>query len=198
MTAEILAACDRLLALGADEVSFSLRRSDGYRPDPVLRVYLPRPHRTQAYTDFTGHDCFARAERWLRERNENDTERDLEAQLAAHPMWRWAPGMAFLTRSGTGTRFRLSEEGPRQGASPVPSAVPDLADPATLGCLLAMLREASDDGATVVRHWRHGSSMWCVYGDDYERDLRDQSERGVGDTEGEAIARALLAAWGAP
>ena len=67
---------------------------------------------------------------------------DLGRRAVACKHWRWLPGMAFTTRGGAGTRFRCSDDGIRQGAAPFPTAIPDFRDPATLGCLLALVREA--------------------------------------------------------
>lgn len=66
---------------------------------------------------------------------------DLAKQLVAAPWWRWAPGMVFDANTppkltygeGRGrVMTRFSDDIP-------PGAVPDLSDPATVGCLLAML-----------------------------------------------------------
>lgn len=68
---------------------------------------------------------------------------------------------------------------------------PDIEHPATRGWLLAMLREAhNDDGADVSleRGWDNGEPYFsAVIGDGPHPDA---------PTEGEALARALLAAWG--
>lgn len=46
--------------------------------------------------------------------------------------WRWMPGM--LTVPGDGAETHID---------PAPHDLPDLTDPATLGCLLALVREAN-------------------------------------------------------
>lgn len=66
----------------------------------------------------------------------------LTRALVASPWWRWMDGM--VTRSGR----RLSRSGER--SIPPLGALPDLTDPATLGCLLALVREAWGRPAIVV------------------------------------------------
>ena len=63
---------------------------------------------------------------------------DLAKRAVACKGWRWMPGM--LARCG-GRKMRSK----RSGRSPYRGALPDLADPATLGCLLALVREAWGD-----------------------------------------------------
>ena len=74
--------------------------------------------------------------------------------------------------------------------------VPDLDHPATRGWLLAMLREATEcDDVVITRsNAEIGGIKWVVDVYDYSRDTQDQHEA---PTEGEALARALLAAWDA-
>lgn len=54
------------------------------------------------------------------------------------------------------------------GSHPYPGALPDLSDPATIGCLLALVREAWGDQTVYVRHagrdgWRcHRSGGYAL------------------------------------
>jgi hypothetical protein len=60
---------------------------------------------------------------------------DLARRAIACPGWRWMPGMLALD-----TGLRLDEMTDDWEAE-----LPDFSDPATLGCLLALVREAWDD-----------------------------------------------------
>ena len=119
--------------------------------------------------------------------------------------WRWVPGM--LTKSGLrilsvgedwdglfvgaiGTNTSKAHRGCADKCRPQDLDEPDLSDPATLGCLLALVREAwSDDqiyfGSSI--NSSHNSWSWV---------RRDGDERplGRGATEAEALVAALEAA----
>jgi hypothetical protein len=108
------------------------------------------------------------------------TELDLARRLAAHSKWKWMAGM----RNGVGDRvlFNANAEWIDTDEGLVPLGQMghvDLADPATQGCLWAMLRGVAveEDGAEWVVYQLHGGQV-------------------VGASKGEALARALLAAWG--
>jgi hypothetical protein len=68
-------------------------------------------------------------------------------------------------------------------------ALPDLTDPATLGCLLALVREASGEPHAYV--WPSKNGLWTVYANS------GHHPRSLGlecDTEAEALVVALEAA----
>ena len=88
----------------------------------------------------------------------------LARRAVACPRWRWMPGMLRL-RYAPG----MADHGKREGrvkAREDWSYAPDFADPATLGCLLALVREAWSEpllsvawaggGWYVVQRVRHG------------------------------------------
>jgi len=77
---------------------------------------------------------------------------DLGRRAVACKHWRWMPGM--LARYSADAWYRTSEVDsvgiPVRVRPPNPrSAWPDLRDPATLGCLLALVREAYADGGAL-------------------------------------------------
>lgn len=100
-----------------------------------------------------------------------DEQIALARRAVACKGWRWLPGMRVeWVGMGTGWRM-LSEthswyerEECEDGEPGGPNAVPDLEDPATLGCLLALVREAwGDDWISTGRMaYLDGSSIWVV------------------------------------
>ena len=129
---------------------------------------------------------------------------DYARTLAEHPKWRWEPGMAadwFQDHMiGTFLAFIVSAEGGYvdvvpEGRSravelrlPDKDLLPSLRNPATKGWLLHMLREATGTQDACAT-WLGGE--WRLYG------WIGASALGRFATEGEAIAAALLAVWGA-
>ena len=127
---------------------------------------------------------------------------ELARRLAAHPKWRWRGGMAPLHVDGlayrNGTWIPDSIAAGQLDGNPY--HFPDLEDPATWGCLLAMLWEVlrderhvdldlsgDDRGARVM-------TMRCDYLDEQGEDRHYHDA----PTPGAAIAAALLEAWGSP
>ena len=77
---------------------------------------------------------------------------DLARRAIASPHWRWMPGMRAVSQSGKHWRVwsdARSVYEPEGCMDNVPAEwskdVPDLSDPATVGCLLALVREAWGD-----------------------------------------------------
>lgn len=95
--------------------------------------------------------------------------RALAEQAAQCAGWRWLPGMRAVYSDGAW--YRLTEGDAAYGIPvkyrpPNPrGAKPDLTDPATVGCLLALVREAwGDDGAHVWCDHRTGEWQWMANG----------------------------------
>ena len=112
---------------------------------------------------------------------------ELEAlgrQAVACKGWRWMPGMhATVPKNlpmawGTTRACRIPH-------SVHPTMVPDLSDPATLGCLLALVRDAWGDPLAHVAPVAGGWRVWL------EVDLEVFFD---GATEAEALVAALEAA----
>ena len=140
---------------------------------------------------------------------------DLARRAAACKGLRWMPGM--LVSDGVSVAWRVHHDGARLVAVPnVPGwapmlldhekhldMFPVLTDPATLGCLLALVREAYGDSALYVRlsdttRQSDGARAWEVLGwlsPERSRDGRVGSWRGWGyASEAEALVAALEAA----
>lgn len=81
---------------------------------------------------------------------------DLARRAVACARWRWLPGMV----AGCGGRRVRSK---RTGGPPYRGALPDLSDAATVGALLALVREAYGDQTASPQH-RSGS--WVLSGVD--------------------------------
>lgn len=117
---------------------------------------------------------------------------DLARQLAAHPRFRWAEGMAYHENAVPGTGLCRSGRGRVwDEASTLPhAATPDLADAATAGVLVAMLDEAIGGRWTLA--------LVTLLDEDVARILPNAAAIGLGEPSdlpclGEAAARALLA-----
>ena len=95
-------------------------------------------------------------------------------------VWHDAHGANTVTRSGAWMRFRGFD-----------GLLPDFNDPATIGCLLAMAREAAGDatayGCVVPGALLDGEDRWCVGLPGTRRFIR-------AETEPEALLLAIQAA----
>jgi hypothetical protein len=107
------------------------------------------------------------------------TPAELEAlarRAVACKRWRWMPGMLYKQRR-CGVRPEAATAPIIQGGG-----LPDLTDPATLGCLLALVREAWG-GPTLGLWCDFVKTIWIV--GDYEGELA------TAPTEAEALVAAL-------
>lgn len=120
-----------------------------------------------------------------------ETELELARRLVAHPGWQWMRGMiATTTRTVDGLDvvdcvIRGSAWFGDDDSCSAPYCTPAIDQPATQGCLIAMI----DD----LRELRQLDGRWTV-----DRGERMRCVSTWCDTRGEALARALLAAWGEP
>lgn len=95
-----------------------------------------------------------------------DTMQDLAKRAVASPHWRWMPGM--LDTEGKRVACRVAEGTVRWVKDTWVSEwwhpgyeLPDLDDPATLGCLLALVTYAHDQPTAYVEI-REGRSRVCA------------------------------------
>ena len=126
--------------------------------------------------------------------------------------WRWAPGMLIQTVGGPTDRIAgidstyihawaesQQTENPRgmwiryRLDRMDKHGVPDLSDPATLGCLLALVREAWGDPGVSVWHDRR-AGVWSWMADGCSHGVWRPSDADGYDTEAAALVAALEAA----
>ena len=112
----------------------------------------------------------------------------LAREAVACPRWRWMAGMlAFLPalHEDRGLRYRVPDGPTLIDAAPHDGWFPDLNDPATLGCLLALVREAWGCPTVYVR-WSALEGIWICMIKGYPPH--------AADSEAAALVAALLAA----
>jgi len=119
-----------------------------------------------------------------------DDLQDLARRAVACPGWRWMGGARWIgvrpaPFENLCGRYPDSDRGYR---IPHDEPIPDLTDAATLGCLLALVREAwGDGGMTAQHHPLSGKGMtWRVW--------RPGDPVAYGPTEAAALVAALEAA----
>jgi hypothetical protein len=118
---------------------------------------------------------------------------ELARRAVACKHWRWMPGMlsrrlSMFTGVDICRRFGETE----WPANPYNNEYPDLTDPATLGCLLHLVREAWGEQMEVFAYRTEmHDKRWCIERAGSER---DPSRAWYGWTEAEALVAALEAA----
>ena len=115
-----------------------------------------------------------------------DEQIALARRAVACKGWRWVPGMKYIHRHDIGPDVWYPRIG-RHGEKPVRAKIrkdvlPMFDDPATMGCLLALVREALDSPRAHVLYVA-GLHRWeCA---------DNRVVLGVGATEAEALVAAL-------
>ena len=114
---------------------------------------------------------------------------DLARRAVACKHWRWMPGMLAIV--GVERQRVLSDKLPAYG-----DWLPDLTDAATLGCLLALVRDAwGDDGLHCAGRYSDGKWLWHVQGGHPHGATFRRRVYAIGHgTEAEALVAALEAA----
>ena len=85
---------------------------------------------------------------------------ELARRAVACKGWRWIAGMKAIRHEEHCTSWFRIEETLRRLTGDWASALPDLSDPATLGCLLALVREAW--GQATLSPVSCGLRRWCL------------------------------------
>lgn len=71
----------------------------------------------------------------------NTEEVEIAKRAVACKKWRWLPGMRAIGRKGKSEAWFRVEEKLSKLTGDWSEAIPDLSDPATIGCLLELVRE---------------------------------------------------------
>lgn len=131
----------------------------------------------------------------------NDQMQDLARRAVACKHWRWMPGMLWIIPAQPGwvgdNKGRVLAACEDGGPVSEPALViPDLTDPATLGCLLALVREAWNDPgiACVTSSYSNGQYYRRVVDGHHHGSTFQTMSQATHLTEAEALIAALEAA----
>lgn len=136
---------------------------------------------------------------------------DLAREVVTLPGWRWMPGMRGRCGDGSWVRvvaapttasgpplwaheYQQGDEGDATYRDTGAHVVVDLADPATLGCLLALVREAWGDPSIYALSRWHGNALAWRVGSRDEGSSRRLGVLADSPTEAAALVAALRAA----
>ena len=118
---------------------------------------------------------------------------DLARRAVAAPKWKWMPGMRSVAYRQAPLEPVVHRIGELK-STPYPGSLPDLTDPATLGCLLALVREALGHPRLVAIYCEPAhpgqSEGWAVQAADNRMPVAGEDYA----TEAEALVAALEAA----
>lgn len=106
-----------------------------------------------------------------------ETELELARELARDPAWTWQSGMMMLLDTGDAPIIY----GRSGGTEERRDCIPDLADPATLGCIMVAIGDVKIDALDPWVQWRNADGSFSST---------------YSGTIGEALARAWLAVNG--
>jgi len=95
---------------------------------------------------------------------------ELGKRAVACKGWRWMPGM--LVRCGDWLPVRMVSVDAARAALLSENALPDLTDPATVGCLLALVREAWGDPTYLPTCLDADDEAWVIESPAQERQTR--------------------------
>ncbi len=111
--------------------------------------------------------------------------KNLMKRAVACPNWRWLEGMKLVPPDGWTSEVNLRDPQALKQIAYLPHCLPDLSDPATIGCLLALVRAARKDSAYYPTPLSH------IYGVDWVVERPSRERQTAYSSEIEALVVAL-------